>query len=393
MTAEYPGAFGMTAAALQQAGARWTAGEILQQPQVWAQIAADVAAGRGALAAFLAPLLKLDDLRIVLSGAGTSAYVGECLAPALSRALKRRVEAIATTDLVASPGDCLSATTPTLLVSFARSGNSPESVAAVELVQNCVKRCAHLVVTCNAEGSLYRQARALANAHVILLPEVTNDRSFAMTSSFTGMLLAAAAAFGVVSAADAQGLAARTAALLPQAHPLLAGLVRAGFQRVVYLGSGALKGLAHEAALKMLELTDGRVIAAADSALGFRHGPKTILDSRTLVVMFLCNDPHARRYDLDLLSELRRDAIAGRVMLISDAKLSGTHVTDLQVPAQRPAHALSDLLLCLAYAPFAQSLAMLYSLSLGLSPDTPNAAGTVSRVVQGVTIYPWHEEP
>jgi tagatose-6-phosphate ketose/aldose isomerase len=393
MTAEYPASFGMTAVALQQAGARWTAAEILQQPQVWPQIAADVAAGSGALAAFLAPLLRLDDLRIVLSGAGTSAYVGECLAAALSRALNRRVEAIATTELVASPANWLSADTPTLLVSFARSGNSPESVAAVELVQGCVRHCAHLVVTCNAQGSLCRQARALTNAHVILLPEVTNDRSFAMTSSFTGMLLAAASAFGLVSVPAAQGLAARTAALLPQAQPLLAGLVRAGFQRVVYLGSGALKGLAHEAALKMLELTDGRVVAAADSALGFRHGPKTILDSRTLVVMFLCNDAHARRYDLDLLSELRRDAVAGRVMVISDAKFSGPQVVDLQVPAQRPAEALSDLLLCLAYAPFAQSLAMLYSLSLGLSPDTPNAAGTVSRVVQGVTIYPWHAEP
>ncbi len=393
MAAEYPATFGMTDVALQQGGARWTAAEILQQPKVWPQIAADVAAGGGALATFLAPLLKLDDLRIVLSGAGTSAYVGECLAPALSRALNRRVEAIATTDLVASPANWLSADTPTLLVSFARSGNSPESVAAVDLVQGYVRRCAHLVVTCNAEGSLCRQGRALTNAHVILLPEVTNDRSFAMTSSFTGMLLAAASAFGLVGAPDVQGLAARTAALLPQAQPLLAGLVQAGFQRVVYLGSGALKGLAHEAALKMLELTDGRVVAAADSALGFRHGPKTILDRRTLVVMFLCNDPHARRYELDLLGELRRDAVAARVMVISDTTISGTHVTDLQVPGQRAAEAFSDLLLCLAYAPFAQSLAMLYSLSLGLSPDTPNAAGTVSRVVQGVTIYPWHAHP
>jgi tagatose-6-phosphate ketose/aldose isomerase len=47
----------------------------------------------------------------------------------------------------------------------------------------------------------------------------------------------------------------------------------------------------------------------------------------------------------------------------------------------------------MAFAPFAQALAMLQSLSLGIRPDTPNAGGTVSRVVQGVTIYPWSRTP
>ncbi len=132
----------------------------------------------------------------MLTGAGTSAYVGQCLAPALTAALGRRVEAIATTDLVAGADSYLAADTPTLLVSFARSGNSPESTAAVEIVQAHVRRCAHLVVTCNAQGALNLRARTLANAHAIVLPAATNDRGFAMTSSFSGMLLAAAAASG-----------------------------------------------------------------------------------------------------------------------------------------------------------------------------------------------------
>ncbi len=160
---------------------------------------------------------------------------------------------------------------------------------------------------------------------------------------------------------------------------------------MVYLGSGALKGFAREAALKMLELTDGRVIAAADSTLGFRHGPKTILNGQSLVVVFLCNDPHARRYDLDLASELSRDAVAGRVVTVADAPADGRSF-DLLLPPAAGGPA-SDLALCMAYAPFAQALAVLQSLSLGISPDTPNAAGTVSRVVQGVTIYPWRESP
>jgi tagatose-6-phosphate ketose/aldose isomerase len=390
--AETQAAFGMSEPALLAAGARWTAAEILQQPAVWGEIGAQIAAGRAALSAFLIPLLQLPQLRIVLTGAGTSAYVGQCLAPVLTAALGRRVEAIATTDLVTSAGSYLAADTPTLLVSFARSGNSPESTAAVEVVQAHVHRCAHLVVTCNAQGALNLRARTLANAYAIVLPEATNDRSFAMTSSFSGMLLAAAATFGVISDAEIAALSARTAAFIPACRPLLEELVRAGYQRVVYLGSGALKGLAREAALKMLELTDGRVIAAADSTLGFRHGPKTILNGQSLVVVFLCNDPHARRYDLDLVAELTRDAVAGRVITVADALPSGPP-PELRLPAAAGGPAATDLALCLAYAPFAQALAMLQSLSLGISPDTPNAAGTVSRVVQGVTIYPWRENP
>ncbi len=135
----------------------------------------------------------------------------------------------------------------------------------------------------------------------------------------------------MISEAEIAALSARTAAFIPACRPLLEELVRARYQRVVYLGSGALKGLAREAALKMLELTDGRVIAAADSPLGFRHGPKTILNGQSLVVVFLCNDPHARRYDLDLIAELTRDAVAARVITVADAPVSG-RAFDLVLP-------------------------------------------------------------
>jgi tagatose-6-phosphate ketose/aldose isomerase len=118
-------AFGLTMAQLDAAGAAWTAREILQQPQVWAQIEHMLAGDSARLAGFLDPLLERSELRIVLTGAGTSAHIGKCLAPALTRSLRRRVDAIATTDLVASPPSYLSAATPTLLVSFSRSGNSP----------------------------------------------------------------------------------------------------------------------------------------------------------------------------------------------------------------------------------------------------------------------------
>ena len=383
---------GLSAAQIAAGGAYWTAREIAQQPQLWREIAQLVASDT-ALARFLEQRRADPPLRVLLTGAGTSSFIGECLAPALASQGWPRAEAIATTDIVASPGSFLARGIPTLAVHFARSGNSPESVAAMELAEQCIDRCYHLIVTCNEQGELYRRARAMRGAYALRLPEASNDQSFAMTSSFTGMLLAAGAALQVlpVDAAHTARLTAVGAQLLESCVPLLTSLVQARFERVVYLGSKELKGLAREAALKMLELTDGRVIAIADSPLGFRHGPKTILNGSTLVVAFLSNDAHTRRYELDLLTELRRDGVAGRIIALTAREDGAERVDSLMLGAD--AIALSDLELCLPYAIFAQALGMLRSLSLGLSPDSPNAAGTVNRVVQGVSIYPYGGTP
>ena len=380
-------AFGLDAAQLEAAGAEWTSAEVLQQPAIWRDVEALMTQEAGRVGAFLGPLLRRPDLRIVLTGAGTSSFIGDCLAPAMTRALERRVEAISTTDLVASPASWLLPRAPTLLVSFARSGNSPESTEAVALASSLVTPAAHLIITCNADGALARWARGRPDACVVLLPPASNDRGFAMTSSFTGMVLAAALAFGLVPPGTGRVAAlARTAdALQVSLRPTVQALAAAGYERVVYLGSKELKGLAREAALKMLELTDGRIAVTADSPLGFRHGPKTVLNPRTLVVVFLSGDPHTRRYDLDLLAELRREAVAGRVLALSGADTGAAISDTITLDANPP----SDLELCLPYAVFAQTFALLASLGAGVRPDQPNAAGTVSRVVQGVEIYPW----
>lgn len=381
--------FTMDGASREACGAAATTQEILQQPGLWREIAAAHAGQRAALEQFLAPWLSEPHLRIVLTGAGTSSFVGECLRAAMAQRTGRRAEAIATTDIVAAPRACLEADTPTLLVSFARSGDSPESVATFDLASRLVRRCAQLVVTCNADGALLARARAQGQAHAILLPPAANDRGFAMTSSYTGMMLAAALAFDALAPAEIDWLASLGATLPAAWLPTLEPLVQSGFGRAVFLGSGALKALACEAALKLLELTDGRIVSVGDSPLGFRHGPKTFLDASTLVVLLLSNDAHTRRYDLDLLAELRREGVAGSVIslsgLHSPRPAASGHDIALPVPA---ALALSDLALCLPYAMFAQSLALLRSLSIGLRPDRPHAAGTVNRVVQGVTIHP-----
>lgn len=368
-------------AAQGDAGESWTRREILQQPETLRATQALLRSEQAAIDAFLAPLLGQDDLHIVLAGAGTSAFIGESLAPWLARALRRRVEAVATTDIVSAPSLHLRRDEPLLLVSFGRSGNSPESIAAVDLADAEVDAVHHLVITCNADGALAQ--RRAANTHVIVLPEATHDRGFAMTSSFSAMLYAALAIFTGIDAMDArvEAIAETVASVIARADAPLAALAARGFERVVYLGSGVFTGLAREAALKLMELSDGAMVSAFDTAMGFRHGPKTIVNARTLVVVFVSNDPLTARYDRDIIEELRADGHAGAVVAITAKPIAGdTILIDAMADA-------ADVDLLFPYIVPAQLFGLHASIGLGLTPDRPNASGAVNRVVQGVRIH------
>jgi len=377
---------GLTESALSQLGGLWTAREITQQPAMLRETQALLMARRAEIEAFLQPLLALPTLRVILTGAGTSAFIGQCLAPVLAARLGRRVEAIPTTDLVCAPQLYFEADTPTVLVSFGRSGNSPESLAAVELADRLVKDVRHLVVTCNADGALAGYAQR-SRGLILQLPEATHDRSFAMTSSFSCMTYAALAVFSGVAAMDgrADAIARATERMIGDYAGVMQAAAAEGYERVVYLGSHIFQGLAREAGLKLLELTNGALVTMFDSPLGFRHGPKTIVNGRTLVVVFFSNNAYTRSYDLDLLGELRRDDDAARVIAITAQDGAGLARSDeLSVLGLETA---DDAELLFPYIVAPQIFAFFQSLRLGLAPDKPNTSGTVNRVVQGVRIH------
>jgi tagatose-6-phosphate ketose/aldose isomerase len=355
--------------------------EIGQQPDVWREVA-----GRPdeEIAAFLREVIGRPDLRVILTGAGSSAFVGEIAAPALRRHLGRRVEAIATTSIVASPLDYLERHTPTLMVSFGRSGNSPESLATTALADELIDDVWHLIYTCDRDGELGRAHTGRANSLVIYMPERTNDSGFAMTSSLTSMLLSCLLILGPAERSDAEALA-RAAEYVVTLEPDIRALAQTKKQRFVYLGSGPLEGLARESALKLLELTAGEVVTYFDSPLGFRHGPKSVLDPDTLVVVYVSTDPYTRRYDLDIIAEIRGQLGQDAVTVLSTEPIPTTHGRAVVLPGL---DGLDDALVALPYLVFAQYLALFTSLEYAKTPDNPFPSGEVSRVVKGVTIYP-----
>lgn len=364
-----------------------TATEIAQQPAVWRALAASLEQELPRVAAFLGNSLQDPAQRVILTGAGSSAYAGEIIADTLNAAWPARIEAVPTTSLLTHASLFLDSAAPTLLVSFARSGDSPESVAAVELVRTLVPGARFLHITCNAEGALARQANGNADVCTLLMPAASCDRAFAMTSSFTSMVLATLCALGPQDTAHKLARI-RTLAILAD-HALgawagqVASLAAQGVDRVVYLGAGPLEALAREAALKVLELTAGKVQAMANTPLGFRHGPKAAVNEATVVVLFRSADPHARRYDDDLLAELQRDGVAAQCLTVGAEADFGLG------PHGHSAQGLDDAWLASLWLLMAQQYALLQSARMGLRPDNPFAGGIVNRVVQGVTIYPY----
>jgi len=355
--------------------------EIGQQPEAWRELAAgidDTAHG------FLREVTATPGLRVILTGAGSSAFAGTIVAPALRRHLNCRVEAIATTSIVAGPLDHLEPHTPTLLVSFARSGNSPESLATTALADEILDRVWHLVLTCDRDGQLGRAHTGRADSLVLYMPERTNDAGFAMTSSLTSMMLACLLTLAGTAPAAVDALARAAQSVIDRRADIRA-LAQAKKQRFVYLGSGPLVGLARESALKLLELTAGEVVTYFDSPLGFRHGPKSVLDSDTLAVVYLSTDPHTRRYDLDMVAEIRGQLGSESVVVLSTEPVPAAAGDVVVLPGLE---GLDDSTVAVAYLVFAQYLALFTSLEYHKTPDNPFPSGEVSRVVKGVTIYP-----
>jgi tagatose-6-phosphate ketose/aldose isomerase len=368
----------------QRLGGADTAAEIAQQPLLWEALAHDLSEHAPRLPAFLGERLDDPRQRVLFTGAGSSGFIAEMVADTLNAQWPAEIRAVHTTSLLTHPALYLQRDRPTLLVSFGRSGSSPESVAAVERVRADVDDARFLDITCNADGELARRGAGRADTCTLLMPPASCDRAFAMTSSLSCMLLAALASFdrapwnariqrlAQVAALARQGIADWDAAV--------ATLAQQPFSRVIYLGSGPHEALAREAALKVLELTAGRVLALANTPLGFRHGPKSTLNGETLVVVFRSVQPLARRYEQDLLEELRADGVAGKVLSIGPQVDAGDDYT-LPVPA------LPDSWLAPVWLPFAQLYALQRSAALGLTPDNPFPDGTVNRVVKGVTIH------
>lgn len=386
--------FGFNEGLWKEKGGSYTAREIYQQPELWLETLEIIEANKLAIENFIDEKLGQEGVRVIFSGAGTSAYIGDIVAPSLGEDKKHSYEALATTDIVANPELYFKKDVPTVLVSFARSGNSPESVATYNLANQLVDRISHVFITCNPEGELAKISKREENVLLLLMPEKSNDKSLAMTSSYSCMAVAALLAFNIknleANKQQIEEMARVGKNLLDEGYKEMEGLLTSNFERVVYLGSNSLHGAAKEGALKLLELTGGQIISHNETILGFRHGPKSIINDKTLVFVYISEDEYSRKYDMDLLEEIYTDHGEHTVIGVAKEyeekveKISNQHLfLGEKVGVDNKA------LIAILYTLYAQVFALLSSVKVGLEPDNPNPTGLINRVVKGVTIYPY----
>lgn len=370
--------------------------EIAQQPGIWKEEVSIVKENIEALGKFIEGV-KGDKVKVIFTGAGSSEFVGNTICSYINSRIDIEVLSVPTTDIVSMPEQYLDADADIILVSCARSGNSPESVAAVELADKLVKNIHHIFITCNKDGKLAKISETGENKYLLLMPERTNDKGFAMTGSFSSMVVA-----GVLV------LLRKDLGVLGEKVEYVASLVERNLdkivanaeivadldiERIVYLGDGTSKGLAEEIALKVLELTGGKLASFFNTFLGFRHGPKSIVNDKTAIVCLMSNNPYTRIYELDLLKEFKNEGGKKQIIVLDT-------VYDEEVKANSNYYfsyedaklgEMEDIFASLSYLVYGQLISLIKSAKLGINPDNPCPTGEVNRVVKGVIIHEYNK--
>ncbi|MFY9950588.1 MAG: tagatose-6-phosphate ketose isomerase [Candidatus Sulfotelmatobacter sp.] len=385
----------LSKAAKIERGLLHTPAEIAQQPGTWSATFSIFQKQRTRLADFLKSagldISTGSKPTVFLIGAGTSDYVGRSLELLFRRLWQCEVTAVPSTSLLTHAEEWLLPGQKYIWISFSRSGESPEGVAVIEKALVTHPEVHHIVVSCNAEGRMIRSVAGKPQAFAVALEDAVNDRGLAMTSSFSNMVVFGQCMAHIHQVATYESILNRLVeagkSFLPRAADAAAALAAEPFERVCFIGSGALEGVAVESALKVLELTAGEILALSESVVGLRHGPMAALDETTLLVAFLSSDERVRHYETDLLQELTRKgivktkiAVGGHSELSLDGFADRYLSPDIRTAVPDDCRPPVDIM-------FGQLLGLFFSLRCGLMPDRPSPGGVINRVVQNVKIY------
>ena len=366
-----------------------TACEIANQPATWRKLADYLEANKEEITSFMARIGDIPNLRIMLTGAGSSAFIGESMSMLLANELGLASEAVHSTDIVAAPKATL-LNVPTALISYSRSGESPESVGVLQYAGKRIDELFNIVFVCKDNSSVANTAKGLSDTLVLNMPPESCDLGFAMTASVSCMALATWCVFDYKNLSEKIAKIRQIADIaeseMDRLDQAALEIAQWTFDRIIYIGSGTLKGLAHEASIKMMELTAGVVHSGWDAPTGFRHGPKSVINDTTVTVHLLSTEQFTRRYDDCLAREVMGERKGNKVICVSPS-FEECRGADAEVLYPDNGVACGEIYSYIMGLIFVQLLAMEKAIIQGNNVDSPSAGGEVNRVVKGVEVY------
>ncbi len=370
-----------------------TAKEIHQQPEMWKKVAKQLLQRKKEVTAFMNQVLKEENLSVIFTGAGSSAFVGEVMERIVIGECDLECRTIHTTDIISSPKTTLK-DKPTLLVSYARSGESPESVASIQFAKKKIKNLYNLIFVCDGESSLAKFGNQMEKTLVVALPKETCDQGFAMTSSVSSMAFATWIAFHYQ---ELETYVQRVIQFSDEAEKLIIQfsnkaekIAQRDFRRLIWLGSGPLQGLARESAVKSMELSNGYIHASFDGAAAFRHGPKTVINEESITIHLITNDNYTKKYDIDLNNEINSEKNQNLTITVAEKGIKEKVIQSdyyIEYPENGGLSQETQMGSYIYGLIFAQIFSMFKSIQLGYATDNPCPKGDVNRVVKGIVIY------
>ena len=375
-------------------GIEYTPVEIAAQPRLWTENFENLKKQKEEILAFLdVNVFSKPNPKVTLTGAGSSAHVGLSTQNLLRLKWQLDVDTRPTTDIITHWDSIFLKKANNVLISFARSGNSPESIAAINVAEKYCPKISHIIVTCNRHGQLAEIEKKKRNALLVLLSDETNDKGLAMTASFTTMVMTAQFLANIKNPEEYEriikDLSEATSRLFWDYSNLLKDVADNSFERAFFLGSGCLYGCAMESSLKLQEMTDGKIMCKADTFLGIRHGPEAVINDKTMIVYLLSSEILARKYELDLMREIENKNLGmAKAVVCNKADEEIRENVNQAIEFDREGKfKIPDFYRPIIDVTVGQLFGLFKSLELGLKPDDPSKGGVINRVVKGVKIY------
>jgi glucosamine--fructose-6-phosphate aminotransferase (isomerizing) len=340
--------------------------EIQTQSDAWAAVLEATQAGAGSWGNFFRRRQR--DLTLFF-GCGSTYYLSLTAASVFQTLAGQTARGVPAAELFLFPETWVPSDPAICGIAVSRSGTTTETIRATDHLAK-VYNAQIAVVTCYSDTPLEERSSL-----TLISPE-GREESIAQTRSFSSMLLGCVAlaylAGGYPERLDELAALPTLGQRLMGRHQALAQSLGQNLDlgQVFFLGSGPRYGLACEAMLKLKEMS--LTTSEAFHFLEFRHGPKSMVDERTLVVGLLSDS--AREAETAVVNEMKG---LGATILILAESGDGLSWADHVVCFESDLPELDRLPL---YLPVLQLYAYYRSVGKGLNPDAPRHLDAVVQL-------------